>query len=190
MSNNSNKKLSTSSKSTSSKSQNTNTGDQSMISDSILANLINDVVERANRLSSNMLSYSISQSAKDNGHYEVSIKDHIQRSNQIKPVHFECTCMGFKFHGMACKHIFAIYQKYYFMQIPHTTSDQTLRESETVHSVAFSSWIEAIQKVWDRHSQEDRNRMTDADLEAIVEAGMKRKSSASLYNDFTIPISN
>ncbi|CAG8847191.1 12954_t:CDS:1, partial [Racocetra persica] len=62
------------------------------------------------------------------------------------------------------------------------------KKSETVHDVAFSNWVEAIQKVWDRHNQENRNRMTDADLEEIVEAGMKRKSSASLYDDFTIPI--
>ncbi|CAG8840246.1 30746_t:CDS:1, partial [Gigaspora margarita] len=73
---------------------------------------------------------------------------------------------------------------------PSDPSDQTVKEPEKVPDVTFNSWIEAIQKVWNRHSQEDRNRMNDADLESIVEAEMKRKSNVSLYDDFNIPDSD
>ncbi|CAG8826010.1 38271_t:CDS:2, partial [Gigaspora margarita] len=128
------------------------------------------------------------KSSKD--HYEVSIKDNVQQNHNIKPAHFECTCFDFKFRGLACKHIFTVYQKFYLTQTTSNISDQTIEEPEVARDVTFDSWVEAIQKVWNRHNQEVRNRMTDADLEAIVEAGMKRKSNVDLYEDFTIPESN
>ncbi|CAG8840071.1 18822_t:CDS:1, partial [Racocetra persica] len=46
--------------------------------------------------------------------------------------------------------------------------------------------INAIQKVWNQYSQEDQNRITDTDLEALIEARIKRKSNFDLYENFTI----
>lgn len=109
--------------------------------------------------------YSV-KSSKDS-QYEVSINDYVQQqSNNIKPAHFECTCVDFKYRGMACKHIFAVYQRYYAASIPHNAfdkivkephdaSDEIVKEPEEVHDVTFNDWVEAVKKVWDRHPQED-----------------------------------
>ncbi|CAG8853199.1 13575_t:CDS:2, partial [Gigaspora margarita] len=67
----------------------------------------------------------------------------------------------FKFHEMVCKHIFAIYQKYYLAPTSQSTSDKVEKEPEK---------IKAIKKVWDWHSQEDRNQLANSDLELIVKA--------------------
>ncbi|CAG8810225.1 19706_t:CDS:1, partial [Racocetra persica] len=61
------------------------------------------------------------------------------------------------------------------------------KEPEKVCDVTFDNWVEALKKVWDRHTQEDRNQITKTDIEAIVEAGMKRKANISLYDDFQLP---
>ncbi|CAG8844836.1 29289_t:CDS:1, partial [Gigaspora margarita] len=129
------------------------------------------------------------KSSKDN-HYEVSIKDQVQQNDNIKLAHFECTCVDFRFHGIACKHIFAIYQKFYIRPIIYSASNQAKKESKEICDVTFDNWVEALKKVWDWHTQENQNNITDADVEVIMEMEMKRKANISLYNDFQIPNSD
>ncbi|CAG8578493.1 41557_t:CDS:2 [Gigaspora margarita] len=75
------------------------------------------------------------------------------------------------------------------MALSEVSFSQEVEESEpnNLPSVSFEEWITAIRKVWDQHSQEDRNLMTAANLEAIVNAGIKRKSNIALYGDYAIP---
>lgn len=53
---------------------------------------------------------------------------------------------------------FCCVSKILLTPIAYSTSDQTEEESENIHDVAevtFNSWVEALQKVWDRHNQEE-----------------------------------
>ncbi|CAG8700747.1 4670_t:CDS:2 [Gigaspora margarita] len=94
------------------------------------------------------------KSSKDD-HYEVSIKDQVQQNNNIKLAYFEYTCMDFRFHKIAYKHIFAIYQKFYIRPIIRSASNQAEKESKEICDVTFDNWVEALKKVWDQHTQED-----------------------------------
>ncbi|CAG8851308.1 33993_t:CDS:1, partial [Racocetra persica] len=64
------------------------------------------------------------------------------------------------------------------------------KESKKVCDITFNDWVETIKKVWDRHNQEDQNRISNVDLESIIEARIKRKPDISLYDDFAILVSN
>ncbi|CAG8777046.1 9000_t:CDS:1 [Gigaspora margarita] len=90
---------------------------------------------------------------------------------------------------MACKHIFAIYHKFYTSPIQYTTFISNEKKPEENYNITFNDWIKAIQKVWNRYDSKDRNKMTSADLKAIVDAGMKRKSTIDLYDECEIPTS-
>ncbi|CAG8811430.1 2262_t:CDS:2, partial [Gigaspora margarita] len=126
-------------------------------------------------------------SSRDDNNYEVYIKDHIQKSNMIKPAHLECTCPDFKFRGIACKHIFAVCQKFYSAPISHAIFAQKEKEPKRIPDTKFEDWIGAVQRVWDRYKQADRNRITGADLETIVDAEVRKKLNISLYDEYKIP---
>ncbi|CAG8685775.1 8661_t:CDS:1, partial [Ambispora gerdemannii] len=119
--------------------------------------------------------------------HEVNIKEYIQKSDNIKPIHFQCTCSDFKFRGIACKHIFTVCRKFYPVSISYVAFAQEVNEPEEIPDIIFEDWIGAIRKVWNRYDQIDRNQMTGTSLEAIVDAGMKRKSIIPLYDECVIP---
>ncbi|CAG8587840.1 33104_t:CDS:2 [Gigaspora margarita] len=58
---------------------------------------------------------------------------------------------------MACKHIFAVYQKYYAALVLHDASDKMVKEPHNASDkiVKEPEEVEAVKKVWDRHPQED-----------------------------------
>ncbi|CAG8703144.1 21929_t:CDS:2 [Gigaspora margarita] len=161
MSNSSKKNLSTLSKANKSKLRKVDTDDQSTLASSVITGLINDVVERAK--SKIPLS--------NNNNLEPELQDPESELQE-----FEYTSV--------CKHVFAIYQKFYQRPITYSTSNQVEKKSVKACDITFNCWVEALKKVWDRHTQEDQNQITDADIEAIVEAGMKRKANISLYDNF------
>ncbi|CAG8541193.1 246_t:CDS:2 [Gigaspora margarita] len=176
MSNSSNRNFSTLSKANKSKSQKVGINNQSALATSVITGLIDDVVEHAKSkmpLSiksdpelSEEFDFEIEmlekpetecylvKSSKDK-HYEVRIKNQVQQNDNIKLAHFECTCTDFKFCVMACKHVFAVYQKFYQRPIIYSASNQVEEEPEKVCDVTFDCWVEALKKVWNRHTQED-----------------------------------
>ncbi|CAG8801561.1 27531_t:CDS:1 [Gigaspora margarita] len=107
----------------------------------------------------------------------------------MKPAHFECTCSDYKLRGMACKHIFSVYQKYYPMPASEALFLQEIEEPEPEETIdiSFEDWVSTICKVWDNNDQKDRNQITAANLEAIVSAGIKRKSKIAIYDKCPIP---
>ncbi|CAG8787967.1 44729_t:CDS:2, partial [Gigaspora margarita] len=104
------------------------------------------------------------------------------KSNQIDidKVNYESSQIdiineNYKLCGMACKHIFSVCQKFYPMPASEVSFFQVKEpEPEETVSVSFEDWV-------------DRNQMTAADLEAIVNAGMKRKTKIAMYDNCPIP---
>ncbi|CAG8763547.1 35037_t:CDS:1, partial [Racocetra persica] len=64
------------------------------------------------------------------------------------------------------------------------------REPKKITDTKFEDWFSAIQRVWDRYNQTDQNQITDADLETIVDAELRKKSNIFLYDECKIPKSD
>ncbi|CAG8788217.1 43006_t:CDS:2, partial [Gigaspora margarita] len=72
------------------------------------------------------------------------------------------------------------------LPVPEVSYIQEAEEPKQVNDVSFKEWVNAIRKVWDCYSQEERNLINATDLELDISIEIKRKSKIPLYNNCSI----